>query len=284
VLSTSNLTPPAGFTNEPTGISVNPSNRHLFYSDDGQKKVFEINPGPDGEYHTPDDIKTSFSTSAFGSTDPEDVTYHPGEGVLYLADGVNREVYRIAPGANGIFNGVPPAGDDQLTHFDVSTIVTDPECLTVDTGNNHLYIGGQNDDVIQEISTTGTLLQTINISAANAFHIGGIGFGPGSSDPTAKRLYLVQRGVDNGSNRNENDGKLWELTLPGGGPVNQAPVVNAGPNQTITLPASANLDGTVSDDGLPTPSRSATRAPSIRPPASPRAAPMCSASRRTTAC
>ncbi|HKQ56604.1 MAG TPA: right-handed parallel beta-helix repeat-containing protein [Candidatus Eisenbacteria bacterium] len=34
---------------------------------------------------------------------------------------------------------------------------------------------------------------------------------------------------------------------------NQAPVVNAGPNQTITLPASASLDGTVTDDGLPAP-------------------------------
>jgi concanavalin A-like lectin/glucanase superfamily protein/Big-like domain-containing protein/K319-like protein len=33
--------------------------------------------------------------------------------------------------------------------------------------------------------------------------------------------------------------------------VNQAPVVNAGPDQTITLPSGANLSGTVSDDGLP---------------------------------
>ena len=37
------------------------------------------------------------------------------------------------------------------------------------------------------------------------------------------------------------------------GPVNQAPVVNAGSNQTITLPAAANLTGTVTDDGLPNP-------------------------------
>jgi PKD repeat protein len=37
------------------------------------------------------------------------------------------------------------------------------------------------------------------------------------------------------------------------GPVNQPPSVNAGSNQTITLPAAANLNGTVSDDGLPNP-------------------------------
>jgi len=35
--------------------------------------------------------------------------------------------------------------------------------------------------------------------------------------------------------------------------TNQAPVVSAGSNQTITLPASARLQGTVTDDGLPNP-------------------------------
>jgi len=36
-------------------------------------------------------------------------------------------------------------------------------------------------------------------------------------------------------------------------PVNQAPTVNAGPDQTITLPATASLSGTANDDGLPAP-------------------------------
>ena len=36
-------------------------------------------------------------------------------------------------------------------------------------------------------------------------------------------------------------------------PGNQPPIVNAGSNQTITLPAVANLAGTASDDGLPNP-------------------------------
>lgn len=35
--------------------------------------------------------------------------------------------------------------------------------------------------------------------------------------------------------------------------VNVAPVVNAGPDRTVTLPATAALAGTVTDDGLPTP-------------------------------
>jgi hypothetical protein len=35
--------------------------------------------------------------------------------------------------------------------------------------------------------------------------------------------------------------------------VNQAPVVSAGPDRTVTLPAAATLSGTASDDGLPAP-------------------------------
>ena len=40
--------------------------------------------------------------------------------------------------------------------------------------------------------------------------------------------------------------------------VNQPPTVNAGPDQTVTFPNSANLNGTVSDDGLPNPPATVT--------------------------
>jgi hypothetical protein len=41
-------------------------------------------------------------------------------------------------------------------------------------------------------------------------------------------------------------------------PANSAPVVDAGPNQTITLPAGASLAGSVSDDGRPNPPAAVT--------------------------
>ena len=42
------------------------------------------------------------------------------------------------------------------------------------------------------------------------------------------------------------------VTVNNGGVVNRAPLVSAGPDLAITVPAGATLDGTVSDDGLPT--------------------------------
>jgi hypothetical protein len=55
-----------------------------------------------------------------------------------------------------------------------------------------------------------------------------------------------------------NDGALAStddvvVTVNPSGPANQPPVVNAGADQAITLPANANLAGTASDDALPNP-------------------------------
>ncbi len=47
---------------------------------------------------------------------------------------------------------------------------------------------------------------------------------------------------------------LFSINKSGGsGSTNQRPSVNAGADQTITLPSTASLNGTVSDDGLPSP-------------------------------
>ncbi len=47
---------------------------------------------------------------------------------------------------------------------------------------------------------------------------------------------------------------IFDLELAGeSSPVNQPPQVNAGGDQTVTLPASATVSGQVSDDGLPVP-------------------------------
>ena len=47
---------------------------------------------------------------------------------------------------------------------------------------------------------------------------------------------------------------IFDLELSGSAfPPNQGPSANAGSDQTITLPASATLNGSVSDDGLPIP-------------------------------
>ena len=203
------------YSGEPTGITLNPANKHLFISDDNADQIFEIDPGPDEIYNTADDVVTSFATDDFGSDDPEGLTYDPVQGVLFIVDGVDSEVYRVSPGGNGVFDGVPPTGDDQVTSFDTETHdLVDPEGIAYDSDFGHLYIVGKPATTVFHVTTSGALLRTLDISAASARKPAGLAYAPGSLNPDQMNLWIVDRRVDNVSDPNENDGQAYEFSLP----------------------------------------------------------------------
>jgi hypothetical protein len=202
-----------GFTDEPTGVTYNPENHHLFFSDDtGTRSVYELDPGQDGVYATGDDIVTSFGTNAFGSHDPEGLTYDTTRGFLHVVDGVGGAVFTVDPGPNGVFDGVASlGGDDIVTSFDTSGLgVVDAEGIAYDPLFDLLYIIAS-DDAVAQVTTSGTLVGMLDISAANAGSAAGLAFGPSSVNPDETSLYLVARGVDNDSHPSENDGMVYEF-------------------------------------------------------------------------
>lgn len=248
-----NITPPApGFSNEPTGLSLDPVSGHLFVTDDRLDTVFRVASGADGDFGTGDDVIVSrVRTSDFGSSDPEDVAFDTATGDLFTVDGAGREVYRISPGSNGAFDGVPPGGDDTTSHFDTARFgAMGSEGLGYDSARDSLLVVDPMTKKIYETSKTGTLLGTIDLAAANTRHAEDVVLAPAGTEPGQTNMYVVDRGVDNQADPNENDGKMYEMSIssPTG---NQPPVVNAGADQTITTPATASLSGAVSDDGLP---------------------------------
>nr|WP_246811659.1 cadherin domain-containing protein [Mesorhizobium silamurunense] len=204
------------FSDEPAGVTYNPTNHHLFFSDDtGTKSVYELNPGKDGLYNTSDDIVTSFKTSAFGSSDSESLAYDTNRGVLYLEDGSTHRIYTIAPGQNGKFDGVPSTGgDDVVTSFSVQSLGTPADGgIAYDPVHDLLYVIVSRNSVAM-VTPTGDLLGTLDISAANAKKPAGLALAPSSDDPSHQMsLYIVDRGVDNDSHPTENDGKIYEFHL-----------------------------------------------------------------------
>jgi sugar lactone lactonase YvrE len=212
-------------------------NQHLFISDDtGTRSVYELNPGPDGIYETADDIVTSFSTETFGSNDPEGVTFDPSQGVLFIVDGVNNEVYRVSPGDNGLFDGV----GDEVTNFDTAQHgILDPEGITINPATGNLYIVGEPTDTLAEMTTSGDLVQTIDISAANATKPAGLVYAPSSQNQGEWDIYVAARGVDNNSDPNENDGKVYELTMPSVGP---APPIANDDSANTTIASAVTID------------------------------------------
>jgi uncharacterized protein YjiK len=239
--------PPVPMTQEPVGVTWEPSTGHYFVSEDGGKRVYNVNPGADGKLGTSGDSWTYWSTLANGNNngDPEGIAYDTAQNHLFVADGVNAEVYEYT--TTGTLLG----------HFDVAAYgVGDPETVEYNADSDTLFVlsNRQSGPIIVETTKSGALLQTIDVSSAADFKPAGLAYAPASTGPAVKHFYFVDRGIDNNNDPRIVDGKIFEFTAPSTGPpVNSAPSVDAGPNQTIALPANANLDGTVTDDGLPNP-------------------------------
>ena len=244
-------------TKEAAGIGHNPTNDHVYVSDDDQFRIHEFAPGPDGRYATSDDTRTSFSTAAFGSTDPEDVTYFPPTGELFVLDGADHDVHRIDPGPNGRFDGIAPTGDDTATEFDVQRYgAEDPEGIGFHPGRGTLVVVDSTSEAVYEFNRELMLVATVDIAASNQVFAAGITVAPATDDPERYDLYIVDRGVDNDTDPDENDGRIYEMrvNLPPIG--NLAPVVDAGRDAPVAVAAPLDLRATVQDDGLPGPSTS----------------------------
>lgn len=244
-------------TKEPTGVTYNPTNTHIFTSDDDADKVFEFNPGPDGRYATSDDTITSLNVRPFGNLDGEDVAYDTATGDLWVIDGVDREVFRYTPGPDGKFG----TGDDPApTHWDVGVYgALDPEGIVHYAIDDTIMVLDGRSKKIYVLSKSGALIQTISITAANSVKAAGLTLAPPSNGGSGLNFYIVDRGVDNNSNPNENDGRLYEMSAGlGGDPVNLPPTASAAapPSQpgatltitTSTFPIRATLDASGSRD------------------------------------
>ena len=79
----------------------------------------------------------------------------------------------------------------------------------------------------------------------------GLALAPSSVNPSVNSLWITERGVDNDSNSNENDGKIYEMSLPGATPGNTPPSVTiTSPPDGTNVPVGASIDfaGTAMDN------------------------------------
>ncbi len=199
-----------GWSNEPTGVAINPDNDHIFISDDGLGgHLFEVDPGRDGLYCTADDRVTT--ADAPGNGDSEGIAY--GENNLFIAGGHDQKVYRFDLGPNGVLGG----GDDgQVASFDTSALgFLDLEGIEYNPDDGTLFIvsTARDDRYIGEVSLTGEPIHLYNLDYLGRIARSGLAYGPSSWNPATKSIYLVSSGVDNLNEPDENDGAIWEIHL-----------------------------------------------------------------------
>ena len=201
-----------GFSNEPTGVAINPANNRIYFTDDDANKLYEVALGPDNTYCTADDVLTSLNLgSLYNIQDAEDVAY--GNNTLFIAGGDAAEVFRIPLGANGVLGG----GDDgPMTHFDTYAMgfpVLEGLGFNRNNGTLLLLSANASNKYIGEATTAGALIRAYDLSYLTITHKEDITVGPGSQNSSLSNFYISDRGVDNNTNSTENDGKIFEVRV-----------------------------------------------------------------------
>jgi len=229
------------FMDEPAGFAINTDNGHFYFSSDGaSSRVYDIGFGPDGTYCTSDDTVTRvLASNVWGTTDAEDLAY--GNNTLFISDGVNGEVYSIPLGADGV-PGTPDDGN--VTHWDTTSKgFSDTEGIGYNSNNNTLFVVSTKgvENYLGEFTPNGTLLRAYDLSFMGTTNNirSDVVWAPSSQTPGVKSIYIVSRGVDNNTDRLENDGKIWEISL--GGPSSAFGKVSP-VDGLVNRPLTLNLD------------------------------------------
>ena len=240
---TSHLGTTIGWSNEPTGVSYNPSNQHLYVSSDsGGGVLFDVDPGGDGTYGTGDDTVES-TDAGQGTGDAEGTTYDPVSGHMFVVDGVGSEILRISPGADGLFDG---SGDSLVGTIDVGAFgAGDPEGISKNPFADTLLVVDDSSTTVYEVTKTGVLVRAIDVSAAPTTKLAGIVLAPASAGG-GWNMYLVDRGIDNSQDSNENDGMMFEMSLDFG-PSSQVPPVASDDSATTPQGTPVTIDVAFND-------------------------------------
>ena len=229
---------------EPVGVAYDPARNELYLCKDGASGVVWV-------YNAVTMAQVrSFTVSGapYDNVDPEGLAF--GNGVLFMVDAIDNDLVTVQPGGNGI---VGSGGDDQVTNYDLQQYgQTEPEGLDVhpETGNIWIVsnkVGGGGPDPMIEVTPTGALVSSVSIAAANPNSAGGLAIAPPSAGGSGYNIYIADRGLDNSELASENDGKIYEFSLGGGGPIQ--PVAGFGSTQT---PGTLTVNFSDTSTGSPT--------------------------------
>jgi len=219
-----------GFSDETTGASaINfvGTEQYMYISDDDhpgssplRPRIQELGPGTDLLYGTSDDVLGfTFNIDLVNNpgADPEGVAMgevSPGNKVLFIADGVDNEIYKIDLGSNQKLDETDP-----VTSFDTNGHeLKDPEGVAFNRRTGTVFVIGRANKttgqfVLLELEVDGSCVQRYNLPADDLLNPAGLAFAPSSLNPAEMNIYIVDRGVDNEQKADENDGLVFEFDI-----------------------------------------------------------------------
>jgi hypothetical protein len=193
------------YTTEPTGIAFDPASGKLYITDDDVFKVNVTNVA------NPSVKLTSFATKPLGGDDPEDISFNPVNGHLYIANGADI--------AHPMIIEIDSSGTQVIRTIPLPAVIKDPEAVYYDVAHDVFFVGIENGHDIWMVDHNGNLLNDINIFANyrnpvnnGSVNLKGLTIAPSSDpndDPSVMSLYAADFGVSHA-----NDGRLFEISNP----------------------------------------------------------------------
>ena len=224
-----------GYTTEPTGIAFDPATGKMYVSDDDTFKVYVTNVA------NPSVKLAEFATKPLGGDDPEEVTFNPVNGHLYIANGADighTKIIETDSSGTQVFRNIP-----------LPAVIKDPEAVVYDAAHDVFFVGIENGKDIWMVDHNGNILNDINIFANyrnpvnnGSVNLKGLTLAPSSDpndDPSVLSLYAADYGI-----AHVNDGRLFEISNPFTW-NHQAPVI-----LTNNLTTAQNLDGSMTVSGV----------------------------------
>jgi hypothetical protein len=80
---------------DPEGATYDSLHNKLYITDSENSEVYELAPGPNGQFDAVDDVVRHFDTARLGATDPECVEYHPSRGTLFAIGTGNTDIIEM---------------------------------------------------------------------------------------------------------------------------------------------------------------------------------------------
>jgi len=189
------------FTDEPTGLGINPLNGYMYISDDDQAEVFWVDPA------NPSVKIGSFDTASLGFHDTEDMKFDPATGNMFILDGSLKEMFELT------------SQGDLISERSLPSVMRDAEALAYDSAHDVFFVASGRSSTIWELDRGLNIIGTIDVLSAAAYTNPvtgapvtpkGMELAP-SSDPHDGQqlsLYVADYGVDQ-----VNDGRLFEISL-----------------------------------------------------------------------
>ena len=194
-----------GYTTEPTGIAFDPATGKMYITDDDTFNVYVTNVA------NPSLKLAQFATKPLGGDDPEDVSFNPVNGHLYIANGSDIAHPKIIE--------IDSSGTQVIRNIPLPAVIKDPEAVYYDVAHDVFFVGIENGHEIWMVDHNGNILNDINIFAnyrnpANngSVNLKGLTIAPSSDpndDPSALSLYAADYGIPH-----VNDGRLFEISNP----------------------------------------------------------------------